>query len=83
MVKIVESAKGSLNKCDWKQWLLNLRDYFLFPVIIIYLTEVSYRISTKGLSVECFIPDILMLGLIIMGLINALINILKKYRQGE
>jgi hypothetical protein len=81
MVKIVESAKFSLNKCDWRKWFNNFLVFGVIPVLIVYLYEVSVRITTSGLSLQCFIPNMVLLGAMVVALISSIINLLKKYIQ--
>lgn len=82
MEKTEQSKKNSLNKYDWKKWLIDIRDFFIYPILVIYLTEVSVRIGTKGLSLQCFSIDTIMQGLLIMGIIGIVINLLRKYIRG-
>lgn len=66
-----DSKRFTLNGTDWNKWSKNIL-IFSAPLLIIALTELQ-----KGTPVEKVLP------LLYAGLINALIDIIRKFVDGK
>jgi len=65
------SRSGELNRKDWEQWAKNLL-IFSAPALILFLTELSHGTDWKKA-----------MSFLYLALINALIDLLKKYNAGK
>jgi len=77
-----QSKTGALNSQDIKKWFKNIL-VFLVPVLIIYFGSITVGINTSGFSYDLFIPTTLTQGAIVLYVLNALTDLLKKYSAGE
>jgi hypothetical protein len=75
------SEKYTLNKEDFKK-VLNNAVVFLAPLLLIYLGSVISNIG-DGFALTDFIPDNIVIGAMVLYLLNAMTDVLKKYSQGK
>ena len=66
-----QSPSGELSKQDWKQWGKNTL-IFSAPLLILFLTQIQAGVDLKTAS-----------SLVLAALINALIDLLRKYQAGK
>ena len=75
------SPKYSLSSVDMQKWGTNL-GLFLAPVALIYLVAVITAINNNGVSLADFVPDQLTVGAIVLYVLNAGVDILRKFTAG-
>lgn len=72
--------KYKLTGVDVDKWTTNLL-LFLAPVAVIYLASTAANITASGLSFSVFVPDAVSAGSMVLYIINALMDITRKYVQ--
>lgn len=72
------TQKFSLNAADVQRWIANLI-VFLAPVALIYLLAVIATINSSGVSFSAFAPNALTVGAMVLYVLNALIDIIRKF----
>ena len=75
------SPKYSLSGVDIQKCGTNL-GLFLAPVALIYLIAVITAINNTGVSLADFVPDQLTVGAIVLYVLNAGVDILRKFTAG-
>ncbi len=75
------STQFSLNKADFVQWGKNLL-IFLVPVALIYVLSVIASVNTSFVSFASFIPNHVTVGAMTLYILNAVVDLLRKYQGG-
>lgn len=76
-LKIIQTGPGEIGKVGMDKWLNNLLK-FTAPLAIMYITFVSGRLQTDGFQFEDFVPSQLELGALILWVMNAVQDFLRK-----
>ena len=78
------SKSGEMNKADWNKWVHNLL-VFLAPLGIIYLTSLLGVLNTPDhrLVIEDLYPTQMVIGAIALYLVNAMLDLLRKFTGGK
>lgn len=79
-----QSQKNSLNTTDWIKITNNFL-IFISPIITIYLGSLSTLLSDSNhiFSVNDFIPNSIIFGMMIKQLIDTTLDIFRKYSAGN
>lgn len=72
------NQKFSLNAADVQRWIANLI-VFLAPVALIYLAAVIATINSSGISLASFAPNALTVGAMVLYVLNAVVDIIRKF----
>ena len=75
------SPAFSLNAADFKKWGTNLAIFFI-PVALIYLVAVITSVNNTGVSFAAFVPDKTTTGAMVLYVLNAFVDILRKFQAG-
>jgi hypothetical protein len=76
-LKIVTSDAGEIGKVGLQRWVQNLLK-FSAPLLIMYITFVSGRLQADGFQFQDFIPSQLEVGALILWVMNAVQDFLRK-----
>jgi len=79
---MAKSKAWRMNQADTKKWLKNM-GLFLIPLALVYLGSIQSRVTGGDVSIEIFkiTPEIA--GALILYVLNALTDLLKKLSAGN
>lgn len=84
--KVFSEAKispvGKVNKADLRSVLHNMV-VFLAPLGVIYLLQLSGTLQNGALSIKDFIPTPVTQGALELYVINAILDLLRKFTDGK
>lgn len=77
------STRFSLNAADIQNWINNLL-LFLAPVFLIYVLAVTALIvgANGVVSLSDFVPSAITIGAMVLYVLNAITDLLRKYAKG-
>ena len=76
------SPTGKVNKNDLQKWVRNLL-VFLIPLVVVYLLQLSGVLQNKALEIKDLIPSQATQGAIELYAVNAVLDLLRKFRDGK
>ena len=77
-MSLVISHRFQLRSEDWKRAFHNSL-IFLLPLLAIYIAFVTNNIRTDGFAWSDFIPDLIVIGSLILYVLNVMMDLIKKF----